>query len=1332
MKQYLSLFLLLGLGFVQNSAAQSTAQISINEIMYDPPSGSEYVELYNHSSNSIDIQGWTLSDNRDTRELIIGSTFTVPADSFVVIAPDSSLFSNPEYTDIGLIEVSGFPGLNNGGDAIVIHNNSRTTVDSVNYESNWGGSDIALERRSAITGSNIAQNWGNSPDGYGTPGRRNQIADDRKPPSLASLIIENNRLVLRFSEQLDEHSAAVTGNYALPNGPAIAAANFASPDSVYLQLTSNLQNNSGYTLTIKNVTDVFGNAADIDTTFTYYDVSAVDSGDVAINEIMAAPPASSSEYVELYNHSDKSLNLQDWSISDSGQNRDPITNNQFIVPPDSFVVIAADKSLESSFPDITIVQMSSFPSLNNGGDAITIRDENGTLLDSLTYTSNWGEDEIALERRSIDVIASYKANWASAINGFGTPGRANTVSPDTVSPTLENLVIERNKLTLIFSERLKHSIAEDLSNYTFPSGPAIAEAHFAAPDSVKLQFDNNLQNNITYDIGIVNIADIFGNPIAPTDTTFTFYEVSPADSGDIFVNEFNYEPISGSTEYIELYNPTNRSFNLQNWTVADNRGTGNVITRSQYIVPPDSFVVIAPDNTLLSDNPDISLVSMGGFPALNNSGDDIILRNESGTRLDSLRYTSEWGGDNVALERRTTAVSGTYRENWSEAPNGSGTPGADNNVAADQTPPLFDSVTALDATTLELNFSEKITASSATEQQNYQISPDVGIQLVSAKENEVTLYLTSELRSGDTYEITVYNIKDVFGNTLSRDTKPLDYLRIDKAGPGDVVINEVLYNPGDGGDADFVELYNTTDNNFELSNWRIGDSSSEATLPDQLQLPAKSYVVLTGVDRFARTVPNGRDVSSFPSYNNNSGDAVYIQTNNGRTIDSLQYETSWGGSAEGTSMERVDPLAASNDASNWVTSDEVSAGNRNISFQPDNHPPKVIFAQIHPNGNIEVRFSEFIALSEEVTFLANGNLLEVTSFDSTRANVIYLSGNLSKDKGDGTSSATITVRNLSDVKGNTAASSKVAIAQPLQRGDLAINEIMFNPLDDPDDNKADQSEYLELRNTQEYAISLEGIFLHDAPDEDGNTRNLQPVSTTAKWVPARGNVLLHADAASTFDESMTANFFEISSPAMRSIMRVDRSSLSLASSDDAIYIADSTGVTIDSVYYGESWHNPNIIDTRGIALERVSPQGPSDKESNWGSSVNPKGGTPNRENSIYQANADQSQNTGISFTPNPFSPDGDGYEDNLFINYKLDQQDYLIKVSIYDRYGRLVRELADGQQAGFEGQLIWNGRKDDGSRNRIGIYIVVFEAYDSATGADNSFKKTVVLARRLN
>jgi hypothetical protein len=178
-----------------------------------------------------------------------------------------------------------------------------------------------------------------------------------------------------------------------------------------------------------------------------------------------------------------------------------------------------------------------------------------------------------------------------------------------------------------------------------------------------------------------------------------------------------------------------------------------------------------------------------------------------------------------------------------------------------------------------------------------------------------------------------------------------------------------------------------------------------------------------------------------------------------------------------------------------------------------------------------------------------------------------------------------------------------------------------------------------------------------------------------------------------------------------------------------VYLADSTGATVDSVFYDESWQNPNVFDTDGIALERIDPEGPSDDESNWSSSTDVSGGTPYGENTIYQKAGTAPENVGISFSPNPFSPDDDGFNDNLFINYRLEAPDYLLRIRIFDRYGRQVRELADGVQAGFEGALIWDGLTDDRRKNRVGIYIILFEAYNSATGKDRTFKETVVLAR---
>lgn len=1143
-------------------------------------------------------------------------------------------------------------------------------------------------------------------------------------------VVDNKTIDVAFNLDVDPASVqpsdfTITPNVGNPD-------NTSTSGNVVELVFNNSISGDEYTLNVSDITDSDGNTIAPNTEFDFQLFDTFAQGDIIINEfVYDYPPTINEEYIEIRNTSNKYLNLANWQIADNNSSSN-LGSNPIPIEPDSFLVISADTTELSNVFGDRAYHESSFPALNNTTpDAVQLLTDTGAKADSLTYNSDWGGTDVALERRSASTPSIYQENWGNSPNtNGGTPGVANEIAKDNTPPHLTGFNIRSTQtLQVVFNERL-----DQPGNYSITNN-SISSVTQTAADTVELSLGAGLQNAQDYTLSIGDTKDIFGNTISPTDTSFTYYEPSPVDSGDVAINEFMYAPPSGNTEYIELYNHSNKSLNIQDWTLSDNRETfEETITSDYFIVPPDSFIVIAPDNTIESEVPDISLVTMGSFPALNNGGDQIIIRDQNGTLLDSLEYTSDWGGDDVALERRSTEVSGTFRENWGNAPSGFGTPGSQNEVSQDQTPPSLENLTSIGNNKIELTFTEKVT-SSATDKQNYQISPSIGIQLISAQDETVTLFLDQELTDGQTYEVTASNITDLFGNTLLNTTQEFKYLQIDNARSRQIVINEILYNPGTEGKADFIELYNTTNKNFNLTDWIIGDYSTEIAIEEPLNLEAGEYVVLTGNQNFAAGIPNGKAISGFPALNNNTPDDIYIRNKNGLTIDSLRYYQSWGGDTDGASLERKDPLGASNDNSNWQTNHSdsgISAGTQNISFQEDTNPPEIIFSKVFADGTFEVRFNEFIRLTDEVTFYNEEQQLSVISFDSTNANFILLETPTTKSSTSNNSSTILRAEELSDVKGNITQSSEIPIAQKMKRGDLVINEIMFNPLDDADDNQPDQAEYIELRNTQDYAISLEGLFLHDEPDENGNIREIQPVSTTAKWVQPQGHVLIHADEGTSFEQSQTAIFFDLEAPNMQSVIQADRSSLSLASTDDAVYLADSTGATIDSVFYDENWHNPNIIDTRGIALERIAPNGPGNNETNWGSSVTEKGGTPNSENSIYQENTQNNQETGITINPNPFSPDDDGYEDNLFINYKLDHQDYLIKVRIYDRYGRLVRTLADGKQAGFEGQLIWNGRKDDRSRNRIGIYIVIFEAYDSASGNDLNFKKTVVLARQLN
>jgi hypothetical protein len=260
-------------------------------------------------------------------------------------------------------------------------------------------------------------------------------------------------------------------------------------------------------------------------------------------------------------------------------------------------------------------------------------------------------------------------------------------------------------------------------------------------------------------------------------------------------------------------------------------------------------------------------------------------------------------------------------------------------------------------------------------------------------------------------------------------------------------------------------------------------------------------------------------------------------------------------------------------------------------------------------------------------------------------------------------------------------------------------------------------------------MSLQGIFPTDAEDANGAFRSLSVEGTALRSLSANAYLVIHADTASLFQNSRISTFFGVDESV--NFLLVDRTSLSLSNNDDAIFIRDSTGATIDSVYFEESWHNANIEDTRGIALERINPTANSNVSFNWGSSTNTLGGTPGLQNTIFQESPELTEDEIVLLEPNPFSPDGDGFEDVLQISYSLDQPDYLLRVRIFDRYGHMIREVVNNFQAGFEGSISWDGFDRFDKPARIGIYIVLVEAYSSANGASRTFKKTAVVARRL-
>ncbi|MGM0459846.1 MAG: lamin tail domain-containing protein, partial [Bacteroidota bacterium] len=542
----------------------------------------------------------------------------------------------------------------------------------------------------------------------------------------------------------------------------------------------------------------------------------------------------------------------------------------------------------------------------------------------------------------------------------------------------------------------------------------------------------------------------------------------------------------------------------------------------------------------------------------------------------------------------------------------------------------------------------------------------------------------------------------------------------------DVVLNELLYRRSSPDSYQFVELLNLTDDLIGLEGWELETERGSLTFPPGTNLQPGDYLLIA--DSQVTQISDER-LQILPDFTplRTTGDAVVLKNRESTVIDSLRYTPEWGGGSPGSSLERKDPQAISVDPANWAGSSTPTPLQPNRNFNTDTHPPQLLFAGYQPaTGTILLRFDEFIDLSSTPLFSLNG-LAASPNASPDKGNEILLNdpGNHLRE------SLMVRAENISDHQGNRAGSIELPVAHPVEPGDLVFNEIMFDPLEDDFDELPNQSEYIEIANRRDLAISLEGLTFHGEPNEHGEFSPIEFITTSSRWIPPHGYALLYPEPQeTTFEDSRTARYFELSADNEPHSLQAKRSTLSLTTSGRTLFISDSLFQIIDSLHYNPDWHNPNLIDTKGIALERIRPKGDTNNAQNWGSSTAIKGGTPGEVNSLFQHPEISPEMNQIHIEPNPFSPDGDGHDDRLFINYAFDDPHYMVRTRIYDRYGRKVRTLSDSTPSGFEGTITWDGRMENGNTCRVGIYIIHIEAYNSSTGSKKEFKETAVLARK--
>lgn len=425
-------------------------------------------------------------------------------------------------------------------------------------------------------------------------------------------------------------------------------------------------------------------------------------------------------------------------------------------------------------------------------------------------------------------------------------------------------------------------------------------------------------------------------------------EPERAGFNDILVTEIHADPdgITGlpQAEFLEIFNRSGDPVQLKNWILQDaSQGSGAHFPSG--ILEPGHYAILCADRHMDLFSGYGTVIGLDGMPALNNSGDAVTLRDSTGRTIFHIEYSDSWYRDHLkqdggwSLEMIDILTPCAGGGNWaaSNDPLG-GTPAESNSVAgifADIEPPRVTGVEVIHQELIHLLMSEKIPQHSLAGLE-WTIFGGTAVDSVFSIPPELdrlAVQFLVPMDSSQLYTIEIEGIQDCHGNTIAGDNSAQFGIPV-PCMPGDLRINEILFNPSVGG-VDYVELYNISSRLLTASDLILAasDPSDTAAVLDYASLSSLpkliypfDFLLLTTdagmvLDRYYSPSPGKfLDVPGMPNYPDDEG-VVTVLRRDLAVIDRVAYSADWHYSLlddeNGVSLERIDPTGPAADADNW-------------------------------------------------------------------------------------------------------------------------------------------------------------------------------------------------------------------------------------------------------------------------------------------------------------------------------------------------------------------------------------------------------------------------------
>ncbi|GAB3859912.1 hypothetical protein GCM10028822_37240 [Hymenobacter terrigena] len=782
------------------------------------------------------------------------------------------------------------------------------------------------------------------------------VVTDATAPLLARAVPADARQVdVVFNEAVAAASAGLPANYRLQSGAVPVSAQPSATNPAVVRLTFAADFPAQSVLEVRNVADLYGNVAagPLTAAFTALPVPPA-FGDLIISEIFAdeTPQVGLplSEYVEIYNRSlTKTLSLRGVRLGKTGSTTfAAFADTAKLLPGQYAVVCGSTRISQFATPGVKVYGPTNFPSLSNGGDQLILRGRDGRTLFEVTYSDAWYRDVVkkdggwSLEMIDTNNFCAGASNWiASADPIGGTPGRANSVraaNADALAPALLRAELPgTNTLRLTFSEKLDSASVSNVARYTLAPANTITRVMPIGPDfrQVDLTLGTAVSTSAVIRVTVQTASDCVGNVSGSLQTATVAPPVAPA-VGDLIITEIfaDETPQVGLPlfEYLEIYNRSaTKTISLRGVRLGKGSTTTVAVFDTARLAPGQYAIVCGSTHT--TDFATYGKVyGPTNFPTLSNGGDQLVLRGPDGRTLFEVAYSDTWyrdlnkknGGWSLEMIDTNNYCGGA--ENWTASTDPSGgTPGRANSVRAanaDALAPALLRAVALNATTVRAYFSEKLDSTAAATVGRYALAaPGPAITRaapVGPDFRQVDLTLAAALLPSRPVTLTVQTATDCAGNA-SGVLQPATFALPETAVSGDVVINELLFNPRVSA-VRFVEIINRSNKFIDLQGWQFsrGRVNGRAT-PTPITsaplviAPGQLLAFTTDVANIQVQYPTSSDpasliqVASLPSFAD--VDTVMLLDAGNAVLDRLAYSKSLHlsllATQEGVSLERI-------------------------------------------------------------------------------------------------------------------------------------------------------------------------------------------------------------------------------------------------------------------------------------------------------------------------------------------------------------------------------------------------------------------------------------------